>query len=106
MIITRQAEIGQIVVPDLKPMVLFIVADSKHMIAKARVGAKQLAKVDVDNKARVQVKDMNFEGRVIGITRSSDADDKPGNSYLLLNVEFPVRNQKLYSGQAATVKIP
>ncbi len=105
-IIARQAEIGQIVVPDLKPMVLFIVADSKHMIAKARFGAKQLTKVDVDKKARVQVRDMNFEGRVIGITRSSNADDQPGERNLLLNVEFPVRNQKLYSGQAATVKIP
>ncbi|NNF97085.1 MAG: efflux RND transporter periplasmic adaptor subunit [Halobacteria archaeon] len=105
-IIARQAEVGQVVVPDLKPIVLFVVADANHMHAKSRLTSKQLAKVAIDQEAMVKIDDETFNGRVISIGQVSEADNQSGNRYFLLKVEFPVQIQKLYSGQAAVIILP
>ena len=106
MVITRQAEVGQVVVPDLKPVVLFVVVDENHMHAKARLTSKQLTKVTIDQEAVVKIDNDSFYGRVINIRRDPAAGNQSGNKYFLINVEFPVQNQKLYSGQAAVIILP
>ena len=105
-IIARQAEIGQVVVPDLKPIVLFVVVDANHMHAKARLTSKQLTKVAIDQEAMVKIDDETFNGRVINIRRVLESGNQSGDKYFLLNVEFPAQSQKLYSGQAAVITLP
>jgi multidrug efflux system membrane fusion protein len=106
MIIARQAEVGQVVVPDLKPVVLFVVVDANNMHAKARLTSKQLTEVAIDQETVVKIDNDSFNGRVINIRRDPAAGNQSGNKYFLLNVEFPVQNQKLYSGQAAVIILP
>ncbi len=106
MIIARQAEVGQVVVPDLKPIVLFVVVDANHMHANARLTSKQLAKVAIDMGVTVNIDDNTFNGRVFNIRRAAEADNQLGEKYFLLNVEFPMKSQKLYAGQAAVINLP
>ena len=96
----------QVVVPDLKPIVLFVVMDANYMHANARLTSKQVAKVAVDMKAMVNIDDNTFNGRVFNIRRVSEADNQSSAKYFLLNVEFPMKNQKLYAGQAAVIILP
>jgi multidrug efflux system membrane fusion protein len=106
LIIARQAEVGQVVVPDLKPIILFVVADVNHMHAVANISSKQLADIMIDKEAVVKVKDETFQGRVISIGRISKTDGLSDNKNFLLKVEFPVRDLKLYSGQSAIISLP
>lgn len=102
-IIMRQAEAGQIVVPDLKPIVLLVVVDAKHMYANAKITPKQLPRVALEKEAMVKVKDATYKGRVVSLTQLSAPQDQVDNRNFLLKVEFPVENQKLYSGQTAKI---
>jgi len=105
-IITRQAEVGQVVVPDLKPIVLFVVVDANYMHANAWLTSKQVAKVAIDVEARIKIKGETFNGRVFNIRRASEADNQSGGKDFLLKVEFPMKSQKLYAGQAAVIILP
>ncbi len=105
-IIARQAEVGQVVVPDLKPIILFVVVDANHMQAKSRLTSKQLEKVSIDKEAVVKIKNETFNGRVINVNRALEAGNQSGDRHFIVNVEFPVNNQKLYAGQAAVITLP
>jgi len=105
-IITRQAEVGQVVVPDLKPIVLFVVVDANYMHANAWLTSKQVAKVEIDMEVTVNIDDDTFNGRVFNIRRASEADNQSGGKDFLLKVEFPMKSQKLYAGQAAVIILP
>ena len=105
-IIARQAEVGQVVVPDLKPIILFVAVDANHMHAKARLTSKQLTKVAIDQEAVVKIDNDSFNGHVINIRRDPATGNQSGNKYFLLKVEFPMKNQKLYAGQTAVIILP
>jgi len=105
-ILARQAEVGQVVVPDLKPIVLFVVVDANYMHANARLTSKQVAKVEIDMEVTVNIDDDTFNGRVFNIRRASEAGNQSGEKYFILKVEFPMKSQKLYAGQAAVIILP
>lgn len=105
-ILARQAEVGQVVVPDLKPIVLFVLVDANYMHANAWLTSKQVAKVEIDMEVTVNIDDDTFNGRVFNIRRASEAGNKSGEKYFILKVEFPMKSQKLYAGQAAVIILP
>lgn len=105
-IIARQVEIGQIVVPDLKPATLFVVADARNMYAKARVDSNQLAKIAIGGEAMVVVKDTTYKGQVISKILNTETEKQSDKRKFLLIVEFPVEKNQLYSGHSVKIILP
>ena len=105
-VISSLAEIGQTVVPDLQPMTLFVVADARHMFARGKLSAKEIAQVSIGQEAVVKFAGEKYKGRIINFGLASPDESKKSESLYFVNVEFPIQSQASFVGQSATIKLP
>ena len=105
-VVSRQAEIGQTVIPDLQPVTLLVLADAHHMLAKGRVNASEITQVEIGKQAFVKIDNLEYEGRIINFGLDSAIEAKTKDRLYLVTVEFPLESQAGLVGQAVTIKLP
>jgi multidrug efflux system membrane fusion protein len=105
-IVSRQAEISQTVIPDLQPVVLFVLADAKHMHARGRANANEIAGLKIGKEAVVKINDKQYTGRIVNFGLLSTQPSEVANNRFFVNVEFPISSQTSLVGQPATIKLP
>lgn len=105
-IISRQAEVGQTVVPDLQAVTLFIVADAQHMLAKGQLTAKEIAQISIGQEAVVKFAGKQYKGRIINFGLASSTEANNSENRYFVNVEFPIKSQASHIGQSATIDLP
>ena len=105
-IVSRQAEVGQTVVPDLQPVILFVLADAHHMLAKGRVSTSEITQVSIGKQAVVKIDSEEYTGRIINFGLDTSSEGKNMDKRYFVNVEFPIPSQASYVGQPATINLP
>lgn len=105
-IVSRQAEVGQTVVPDLQPVILFVLADAHHMLAKGQVSTSEITQVSIDKRAVVKIDNKEYTGRIINFGLDTSSEGKNMDKRYFVNVEFPIPSQASYVGQPATIDLP
>jgi multidrug efflux system membrane fusion protein len=105
-IVSRLAEVGQTVVPDLQPVVLFVVADARHMLAKGRVTANEIAKLSLGEEALVKFDSEEYKGLIINFGLEPSIENKTTDRRYFVNVEFPIQSQASYVGQSVKIILP
>ena len=105
-IVSRQAEVGQIVVPDLQPVILFVLADAQHMLAKGRVSASEITQVSIGKQAVVKIDSEEYTGHIINFGLEPALGGKQADKRYFVNVEFPITSQASYVGQPVTINLP
>jgi RND family efflux transporter MFP subunit len=105
-IVSRQAEVGQTVVPDLQPITLLVLADAHHMFAKGRVSASEITQVAIGKEAAVKINSEEYTGRIINFGLETSLEGKQADKRYFINVEFPIASQASYVGQSATISLP
>ncbi|MDH3947858.1 MAG: hypothetical protein OEU74_02750, partial [Gammaproteobacteria bacterium] len=99
-------EVGQTVVPDLQPVVLFVLADAHYMLAKGRATANEIAKVSIGQETMVKFDSKKYKGRIINFGLESSIEGKNADRRYFVNVEFPIQSQASYVGQSVTINLP
>lgn len=105
-IVTRHAEVGQTVVPDLQPVILFVLADAHHMLAKGRVSASEIAHVSIGKEAVVKIDGEEYTGRIINFGLETILEGKNADKRYLVKVEFPFQSQASHVGQSVIIHLP
>ncbi len=105
-VISRRAEVGQTVVPELQPITLFIVADAQHMLARGQLTAKEVAQISIGQEAVVKFAGAKYKGRIINFGPASHGEGQKPERRYFVNVQFPIQSQASYVGQSATIKLP
>jgi multidrug efflux system membrane fusion protein len=105
-VVSRLAEVGQTVVPDLQPVVLFVLADAHHMLAKGRATANEIAKVSIGQETMVKFDSKKYKGRIINFGLEPSIEGKKADRRYFVNVEFPIQSQASYVGQSVTINLP
>jgi RND family efflux transporter MFP subunit len=105
-VVSRLAEVGQTVVPDLQPVILYVVADAQHMLAKGRLTASEIAQVSLGKEAVVKFDSEEYRGRIINFGLEPSLEGKAADRRYFVNVEFPIQSQASYVGQAVTINLP
>jgi multidrug efflux system membrane fusion protein len=105
-IVSRRAEIGQTVIPDLQPVVLFVLADAKHMYARGRANASDIAGLEIGKEALVKIDDKDYTGRIVNFGLLSTQPNEAAKNRFFVNVEFPISSQTSLVGQPVTIKLP
>jgi len=105
-VVSRQAEVGQIVIPDLQPVILFVLADAHHMLAKGRVNANEITRISIGKEAVVKVDNEEYKGRIINFGLTPASEGKDAERRYFINVEFPIPAQASHLGQAVTIHLP
>jgi membrane fusion protein, multidrug efflux system len=101
-VVSRLAEVGQTVVPDLQPVILFVLADAHHMLAKGQVSASEINQVSTGKQAVVKIDSEEYTGRIINF----GLEGKHADKRYFVNVEFPIPSQASYIGQPAIINLP
>lgn len=104
-VVSKLAEVGQTVVPNLQPVILFVLADAHHMLAKGRVTASEIAQVSIGKEAMVKMDDEEYKGRIINFGLESSIEDKNADRRYFVNVELPIPSQASYVGQSVTINL-
>ncbi len=105
-IVSRGAEIGQTVIPDLQPVVLLVLADAKHMHARGRANAKEIAGLVIGKQVVVKIGAEEYPGRIVNFGLLSTPPGEVPNNRFFVNVEFAITSQTSLVGQPATIKLP
>lgn len=105
-VVSRLAEVGQTVVPDLQAITLFIVADAQHMLARGRATAKDITQVSVGQEAMVKLDGKNYKGRIINFGLRSLPKGESTEKHYFINVQFPITSSASYIGQPAKISLP
>jgi multidrug efflux system membrane fusion protein len=105
-VVSRLAEVGQTVIPDLQPVVLFVVADANRMRAKGRVAASEINQLSMGKKAIVIIEGEEHKGQIINFGLHKSAEEKEAKHRYLVEAEFSIPSQAAYVGQSVTIKLP
>jgi len=105
-VVSRQAEVGQIVVPDLQPVTLFVLADAHHLLAKGQVNANEITQVTIGKEAVVIIDSDEYKGRIINFGLIPTIEGKGVAKRYFINVEFPIPVQASHLGQSVTIQLP
>lgn len=105
-VISRLAELGQTVVPDLQPVVLFVVADANRMLAKGQLAANEITQIAVGNEVIVKFDGEKYKGQIINFGVYKSVNDKETERRYYVNVEFSIPSRAAYLGRSATIEIP
>jgi len=105
-VISRLAEVGQTVVPDLQAVTLFIVADAQHMLARGQTTADEIAEVSIGQEAVVKFDGNEYKGRLINFGLESSIESKKADSRYFVNVEFPIPSRASYVGRSVKIILP
>lgn len=104
-VISRFAEVGQTVVPDLQPVVLLVIADANHMLAKGQVAANDIAQIVIGKNAVVEIAGESYKGQIINFGLHDSAKDNKTEQRYFVNIEFSIPSRAAYVGQSATIKL-
>lgn len=105
-VVSRLAEVGQTVIPDLQPVTLFVLADAHRMLARGRVNASEIKQVSIGKVAFVKINNSEYEGRIINFGLESTMEAKTTDRPYLVTIEFPLESQAGLVGQTVTIKLP
>ena len=105
-VIARMAEVGQTIVPELQAVTLFIVADARHMLARGRLSAKDIAQISIGQEAVVEFDGKKYKGRIINFGLESLAKGESSDKPYFVNVQFPLTSSASYIGQPANINLP
>lgn len=105
-VLSRTAEVGQTVIPDLQPVILFVLADASRMRAKGLVAANEIAKISMGQEAFVKIDGEEYKGQVINFGLEKSAKDKEAEKRYFVNVEFSIPSRAAYVGQPVTIIVP
>lgn len=105
-VVSRNAEVGQTVVPDLQPVVLLTVADVRNMRASGYITEKQLGSVRLGMNASVETAGQIYNGRISAVGLEPATTGKSEHGRYPLTVTFPVNEQTLHVGQPAKIILP
>jgi RND family efflux transporter MFP subunit len=105
-VVSRLVEVGQTVVPDLQPAILFVLADAGHMLARGHVAASEISQITIGKKAEVQIDGQAYQGRVINFGLEPDWETKGSDKTYFVILEFPIPGRPSYVGQSVTIKLP
>lgn len=103
LVLSRQAEPGQVVASQLQAQTLFIVARAGEMLARAKVSLAQIEKLKVGDAVTVEVSQQRYQGKIklLGL----EPVGEKGDAGYPLEVLFPVK-EVLRAGTPALVKLP
>jgi len=102
-VVSRLAEVGQTVVPDLQPVILIVLADAHHMLAKGRVTASEITQVSIGKEAMIKIDSEEYKGRIINFGLEPSIESKNADRRYFVNVELPIPSQASYVGQSVTI---
>jgi RND family efflux transporter MFP subunit len=105
-VLSRLAEVGQTVVPDLQPVSLLVLADAHHMLAKGRMKASEITQVSIGKEAFVEIDNREYKGHIINFGLEPTMEVKTTDRHYLVTVEFPVASQAALAGQSVIIKLP
>lgn len=105
-VVSRLVEVGQTVVPDLQPAILFVLADAAHMLARGHVAAGEITQITLGKEAEVEIDGQEYQGRVVNFGLESRRETKESDKVYFVIVEFPISGRPAYVGQSVTVKLP
>ncbi len=106
LVVARHAEVGQSVVPDLKPAILLVLAGAGRMHAVAWLTAPQLAGLKAGMPAEVNVNKQKFSGRILEIGLEAKAKGPAEKPYYRLVVAFDTGGSLLRAGLPAEITLP
>ena len=104
-VVNRFAEVGQTVINELKPMVLFIFAETGKMIARTEIAPGKLSTLKTGQAIAVKVAGKRFHGKImyLGLEPASGLGE---DARYTLEVEFEPGDSILRAGQLATLVLP
>lgn len=105
-VISRLAEVGQTVIPDLQAVTLFIVADAEHMLARGQTTAKEIAQISIGQDAVIKFDGNEYKGQIINFGLESSIEDKSTEKRYFVNVQFPIHSRASYIGQSVKIHLP
>jgi len=104
-VLQRNAEVGQTVVSQLKPEVLFILGSAGEMIARGLIAQSDLNGSLQGRSASVNVTGKRYEGKVRHVGLEPMQTDKQG-IYYEIAVVFNPGERILRAGQQVTISLP
>lgn len=105
LVLRRQAALGQTVISGLKSVPLVTVAEAGRMVARAGVGADQLARLKLGQRVSVSVDKHRYEGHISQLGLDPLAGSSPVR--YTVEVEFALPpGLTLRAGQAASLELP
>jgi hypothetical protein len=90
----------------LQPQTLLVLARAGEMVARAQIGAEQIASLKTGQALTVSVGKQNFRGKIRTLGLEPGSRDKSGNPLYALDVVFPGGETVLRSGTSATLALP
>jgi len=101
-VLTREVEIGQTVVADLRPTPVLRVAAEDTLLAVAEVDVQQAAKLTLDQELVVTIGGSGSTGRLVAVAPLGD--DKPGRYRIAVRLKRKVA--AWLAGQKADIRLP
>ncbi len=106
-IVSRHAEVGQVVMPDLQPVTLMVLAASEVMQAWSRVTASELGSIRPGSRAQVELGGQTYPGKVTEISLEPDSKPADKDKYYRLVVEFkPADIRHMRAGLPVRIILP
>ncbi len=106
-IVSRHAEAGQVVVSDLQPVTLMVLAANDVMQAWSRVTASDLGNIRPGSRASVKLAGQTYPGLVSEISLEPDSRLSDKDKYYRLVVEFkPANILRMRAGLPVKVILP
>lgn len=104
LVLSRKAQVGQVIAAKLKPQTLFTIADADSMMARFYVGESLLSGIKLGQAAKVLLHGGEVDGvvKAIGFEPAKTAGS---NTKYPVDVEFPVGDRVLRDGEHVKVSI-
>lgn len=105
LVLSRNAQVGQVIAATLKPETLFTVADADSMMARFYVSETELPRLKLGETAKVLLGSGEVDGMIKAIGYEPAKQEGTGTMYPV-DVEFPMGSRVLRDGLHVKVRVP